>query len=459
MTETAERSIILGAVLVGAGGGSGGELWRLPDVPSDASVNLEWNVTQAREAEAAGFDFVFLVDSQFIDPTFPPHHLNRFEPTTLLSAIAARTQRIGLAATVSTQYSEPWDIARRLASLDVLSRGRAAWNIVTSMDSRTAGNFGRSEHGDHAARYARAAESIEVVTALWDSYEDDAFTTDKNAARFLDPEKLHALEHRGEFFSVAGPLNIQRSPQGQPPLIQAGTSPEGRELSARFADLVFSFARTPDEATELAEDIVARAALHGRGRADLRFVPALITTIADTRAEAQELHRREAERQPIEAQLDRLKRDFAGHEFTRSDLDRPIADVLAGLGAHSSSTGAKVVAASIAAGLTVREHLLATSSHWAHFVGTAAEVAAEIESWLDTGWVDGFNLFVHEPEQWALFRERVVPILVEHGRFRNEYGGSTLREHLGLRHPENRHSVRAAEAASLVEHDALQTSA
>jgi FMN-dependent oxidoreductase (nitrilotriacetate monooxygenase family) len=441
----AQRELILGAVLTGVGGGLD-ELWRHPGVPTNASIDIDWYVAQAQEAEASAFDFIFIVDSQFIDATFPHHHLNRLEPNSLLSAVAVRTERIGLAATVSTTYGEPYETARRLASLDLISRGRAAWNIVTSMDTRTASNFSRSDHTDPSERYRRAAESIEVVRGLWDSYEDDAFSTDKTAERFLDPSKLHALNHRGEYYSVAGPLNIQRSRQGQPVLIQAGTSDAGRELSAQVADLVFSFARTPEEAEELARDIVARAAKYGRGRGDIRFVPALISTIAETTSLALAEHRAKSDAGPLERRLSGLKRAFAGHEFTEADLDRPLANVLQDAGEAASSTSTKVIAESIAQGRTLREHLYANDSHWAHFVGSPEDVADEIERWVDTGWVDGFNYFVHAPEQWAIFREQVVPLLVKNGRFRADYDTETLRDHLGLPFIPNRHALAKVQA-------------
>lgn len=441
-----QRELILGAVLTGVGGGSDTELWRHPDVPTTASIDIDWYTAQAQQAEAAGFDFVFIVDSQFIDATFPHHHLNRLEPISLLSAVAVRTAHIGLAATISTTYSEPYDIARRLASLDLISHGRAAWNIVTSMDSRTAGNFSRAAHGDPSERYRRGAESIQVVRALWDSYEDDAFSTDKAAERFLDPSKLHALNHSDEFFSVTGPLNIQRSRQGQPVLIQAGTSDAGRELSARAADLVFSFARTSEEAEELARDIVGRAAKYGRSRDDIRFVPALITTIADTTEQALAKKRAEFDARPLERRLAGLKRALAGRDFTEADLDRPLEEVLQDDGEAASSTAAKAIAESISGGHTLREHLYSSEAHWAHFVGSSEDVADEIERWTAGGWVDGFNYFVNTPEQWALFREQVVPLLVKSGRFRDGYDTETLRDHLGLPFVPNRNAHRSAKA-------------
>ncbi|MFI9532863.1 NtaA/DmoA family FMN-dependent monooxygenase [Nocardia fusca] len=236
----------------GGGGGSAAELWRHPEVPIDASINLDWYIRQARQAEEALFDFVFVTDSQYIEPTFTQHHLNRLEPLTLLSAVATYTSRIGLAATVTTSYTEPFDIARRLASLDLISGGRAGWNIVTSYDSGTAGNFSRADHGDHAHRYRRGTEAVTVVHGLWNSYEDDAFASDKDAVSYLDTTRLHRLDHKGEFFSVTGPLNIQRSRQGEPVIIQAGTSEPGRELNARFAELASSFAKTTEWALAFA---------------------------------------------------------------------------------------------------------------------------------------------------------------------------------------------------------------
>ncbi|WP_159502403.1 NtaA/DmoA family FMN-dependent monooxygenase [Microbacterium sp. 18062] len=448
MTGPDRRPLVLGAVLVGVGAQGSGDLWRHPEVPTTASVDIGWYIRQAREAEAAHFDFVFIVDSQYIDAGFPNHHLNRLEPLTLLSAVAVATERIGLVATVSTTYSEPWDIARRVASLDLISDGRAAWNIVTSQDPGTAGNFSRSAHGDYSTRYRRAAESVEVVRGLWDSYEDDAFATDKDAERFLDPKRLHRLDHVGEFFSVTGPLNIRRSRQGQPVLVQAGTSPDGRELSARVGEIVFSFAKTVTEASELRADVESRARAHGRDVDDIVFVPGLNVVIRDTEEQAREAHRRQLETVPAESLLPALKRLFGGLEVDGHDLDAPFPAL--DPEREGALAGARIVLEHARAErLTLRETLRTLQTHWAHVVGSPATVADEIERWYRSGAADGFNLFVHDPEDWARFRSDVVPLLVERGLFRADYAGATLRDHLRLPVPENRHT--AARRASLAE--------
>ena len=434
-----DRHLVLGAVLIGVGDANGAQLWRHRNVPTTASVDIDWYIKQAREAEDAHFDFVFVVDSQYIDAGFPPHHLNRLEPLTLLSAVAVSTERIGLVATVSTTYSEPWDIARRVASLDLISRGRAAWNIVTSQDPGTAGNFSRTEHGDYATRYRRAGESVEVVKGLWDSYEDDAFATDKSADRFLDPDKQHRLDHVGEFFSVTGPLNVQRSRQGQPVLIQAGTSDDGRNLSAEVAEIVFSFEPTEDAAAQLKSDILTRSQKYGRDPDDLLFVPGLSVIIRDTDEQAQQALADAHESYPIERLLSQIKRIFGGRGFADFDLDAPFPDV------DPTTAGSLAGAVTLADrardnGWTLRQTLRSLIDHWARFVGSPVPVAAEMERWYRSGAVDGFNLFVQDPLDWYRFRSEVVPILVERGVTRGNYSADTLRGHLGLEVPANRHT-------------------
>lgn len=438
----------LGAVLIGVGDASGKGLWRDPAVPLDASVNIEWYVKQAREAEAAKFDFVFIVDSQYITPDFPNHHLNRLEPLTLLSAVAMATDSIGLVATISTTYSEPFDIARRLASLDLISGGRAGWNIVTSQDPGTAGNFSRTGHGDYETRYRRATELVKVVQGLWHSYEEDAFSIDRTAPRFLDPAKQHRLDHRGEFFSVTGPLNIQRSPQGQPPLIQAGTSAQGRELSARYADVVFSFARTPREALELADDVRARAKAASRDPADLLFIPALGVTIADTDEDAQRIERLRTSAGDIAHGLAGLSRQFAGHDFSVYDLDAAFPEI-ASPEAAGISRFHDDIERKRQAGATLRDILEGQVSTWLRIAGSPQTIANTLEHWYASGAADGFNLFVQHPADWERFRAEVVPILVERGLFREDYAARTLRGHLGLAPIGNRHAIETESEAVL----------
>ncbi|MBC2666660.1 NtaA/DmoA family FMN-dependent monooxygenase [Novosphingobium flavum] len=438
------QKLKLGAVLIGVGSGSEKELWRDPAVPLDASVNIDWYVQQAREAEDARFDFVFIVDSQYITPDFPNHHLNRLEPLTLLSAVAAHTRSIGLVATISTTYSEPFDIARRLASLDLISQGRAGWNIVTSQDPGTAGHFSRTAHGSYGDRYRRAGEAVEVVKGLWQSYEDGAFARDRDARRFLDPDRLHRLDHHGEFFSVTGPLNIQRSPQGQPPLVQAGTSAQGRDLSARAADLVFSFARSQEEALDLARDVRARAVEYGRDPAQLLFVPALGVTIGDTDADARRIEEERLGAGDLQAALSMLSRQFGGYDFSGHALDAPFPDVPAPAEAAGITRFHDEIAVVRRRGGTLREVIDRQRTSWLRLVGSPATVAREIAAWYASGAADGFNLFVQHPADWARFRAEVVPLLVAQGLFRDRYEAETLRGNLGLPIPANVHAREPA---------------
>src|SRR5690349_8688648 len=277
-----QRTLKLGAVLLGVGGPGQHHTWLNPEIPGDASVDVRWYIARAQQAEAAKFDLVFIVDSQFITPDSPNHYLNRLEPLTLLSAVAVHTSNIGLVGTLTTSYNEPFNVARRLASLDLISGGRAGWNVVTSGDAGTAGNYSRDEHYDYATRYGRALEHVRVAQGLWDSYEDDAFPRDKERGVFFDRTKQHPLNHQGEYFSVVGPLNIQRSPQGQPVIFQAGDSEEGRDLGASIADAIFTHAATLEQAQAFRIELRERAAAKGRDPEHVLVVPGISPVLADT---------------------------------------------------------------------------------------------------------------------------------------------------------------------------------
>ena len=234
--STARRQLKLGAITFGTGGPGSPYQWLDEDIPGDASVDIDWYVEQARLAEEARFDLIFIVDSQFITPDSPPHYLNRLEPMTLLSALAVSTTHLGLVATMTTSYNDPFNLARRLASLELISGGRSGWNVVTSGDAGAAANFSRNEHFDYDTRYGRGLEFVRVAQGLWDSYEQDAFPRDRASRAFLDPSRQHALNHKGEHFQVVGPLNIERSPQGQPVIFQAGDSEQGRDLGSEIGE-------------------------------------------------------------------------------------------------------------------------------------------------------------------------------------------------------------------------------
>jgi FMN-dependent oxidoreductase (nitrilotriacetate monooxygenase family) len=438
------RELHLGAILAGVG--TTQNEWLHPDLPGDASVAIDWYIEQARKAEAAKFDLVFIVDSPFITPDTAPHFLNRLEPLTLLSALAVTTSKIGLAATLTTSFWEPFNVARQFASLDLISQGRAAWNVVTTGLEGAARNYGREEHFDHAVRYRRAREFVDVVQGLWDSYEDDAFPRDKVKGVFFDKAKQHPLNHHGEFFNVAGPLNIQRSRQGQPVIFQAGDSNEGRTLGAQIADATFAAAADFDTAVEYTTDIKRRAASLGRDPDHLIVMPGLSVVIADTDEEAQAREDARIGKLDFGKSLVELGRLFNYHDFRQYDPDAAFPDV-SNLSLNSYKGGAeRVVNTARAEGLTLRQTVERFATRRSRFVGTAETIANEIERWFVAGACDGFNLHTN-PTDFRRFLNEVVPILQERGLFRREYQHDTLRGHLGLPFPENRYAAVAAVAA------------
>src|SRR6195952_64471 len=267
------RKLHFGIHPYGVGGPGQDGLWKDSRIANDASIDIKYYIELAKLAERGLFDAFFVVDSQFINASYPAHYLNRLEPLTLLSAVATHTTNIGLVATASSTYNSPFNLARRLSSLDHISNGRAGWNVVTSFDSQVSKNFGLDEHLDYATRYARALEFVQVARGLWDSYEDDAFPADVEAGIFVDPAKLHALDHVGEHFKVAGPLNLSRSKQGQPVIFQAGVSEDGRNLAAHVAEGIFSPGESLESSQEYYADIKARAAALGRDPNHLVVMP------------------------------------------------------------------------------------------------------------------------------------------------------------------------------------------
>jgi FMN-dependent oxidoreductase (nitrilotriacetate monooxygenase family) len=444
-----QRQLHLGAILAGVG--TTQNEWLHPDIPGDASVNIDWYIAKARQAEAAKFDFVFIVDSPYITPDTAPHFLNRLEPLTLLSALAVTTTHIGLAATLTTSYWEPYNVARQFASLDLISKGRAAWNVVTTGLEGAAGNYGREAHFDHAERYARAREFVQVVQGLWDSYEDDAFPRDKTTGTFLNKSRQHRLDHKGDFFSVAGPLNIQRSPQGQPVIFQAGDSSEGRNLGAEIADATFVAAADFDAALSYAQDIKARAAALGRDPGKLLAMPGINVVLADTDAEAQAREEARIGKLDFGKSLVELGRLFNYHDFRVYDPDAPFPDV-SNLTLNSyKGMAERVVKTARAENLTLRQTAARFANRPSHFVGTAQTVAAELERWFNAGAIDGVILHSPNPDDFTRFVRDVVPILQARGLFRSDYSGQTLREHLGLPVPPNRHTIAAERQALAAE--------
>jgi FMN-dependent oxidoreductase (nitrilotriacetate monooxygenase family) len=439
MSSLPERELHLGAILEGVGADH--SAWLDPALPGDASIDIQWYIDNARAAEAAKFDLVFIVDSPYITPDTAPHFLNRLEPLTLLSAIAASTSRIGLVGTLTTSYWEPYNVARQFGSLDHISRGRAGWNVVTTGLEGAAQNYGREEHFDHGVRYARAREFVDVVRGLWDSYEDDAFPRDRVSGVFLDKNKQHRLDHKGEFFSVAGPLALSRSRQGQPVIFQAGDSNEGRSLGAAIADGTFASAQDFETGQAYYADVKARAASLGRDPDQIKILPGLVPVIADTDEEAFALAAQAQGELNVDKLLVQVGRAFNYHDFSGYDLEAPFPD-LSGVTLNSyKGLAERIIRVAREEKLTLREAAYRFGQWKSDFVGSPETIANEIERWFAGRAADGFLLRVTRPGDFALFREKVVPILQARGLFRSEYDHETLRGHLGLPVSENRHSL------------------
>jgi FMN-dependent oxidoreductase (nitrilotriacetate monooxygenase family) len=436
------RTLKLGAVLIGVGGPGQHNTWLSPEIPGNASVDIRWYIARAQEAEAAKFDHIFIVDSQFITADSPNHYLSRLEPLTLLSAVAVHTSHIGLVGTITTSYNEPFNVARRLASLDHISGGRAGWNVVTSGDAGTAGNYSRDEHYDYTTRYGRGLEHVRVAQGLWDSYEADAFPRDKERGVFLDRTRQHQLNHKGEYFSVVGPLNLERSPQGQPVIFQAGDSEEGRDLGASIADAIFTHTQTIEQGQAFRAELRDRAAAKGRDPNHLLIVPGIFPIVADTDAQARAKEEAIGGSKSFERALAELGRPFGWHDFSQYDLDAPFPDV-GDAGARSFRTQAEnIKKLARDNNLTLRqvvEHQL--YARRSPFVGSPLTVANEIQRWFEAGAFDGINIGVSVPSEFARFTDQVLPILRERGVVRSEYESATLRGNLSLPVPENRYTA------------------
>ncbi|HYZ64752.1 MAG TPA: LLM class flavin-dependent oxidoreductase, partial [Acetobacteraceae bacterium] len=364
----------------------------------------------------------------------------RPEPISLLSALAAATSRVGLAATISTTYNEPYPVARKFATLDHLSRGRAAMNVVTSSTWQEARNFGQEAHMDHATRYRRAAEFVAVVRGLWDSWEDGAVVADQATGRFADPRLVHHLDHEGEFFAVRGPLNVPRPPQGHPVIIQAGVSEDGQALAASIADLVFTVNASLEEAQARYAATKARVAQAGRAPGNVKILPGLMPVVAETEAQAREEYAALQALTPPEIGIAYLS-DLVDHDLSAYPPDGPLPD----LPAINGGVGRFKMIERLARedGLTlgqIAHRMLLARGHWT-VIGDPRQVADEMERWFTAGACDGFNILApHHPAGLDAFVDLVVPELQRRDLFRREYAGTTLREHLGLPRPANQFS-------------------
>ena len=404
----------------------------------------------ARIAERGKLDAIFLADTPAITDRIDYRSFMSLEPTIVLATVAASTTHVGLIATASTTYNEPYNIARRFATLDHASGGRSGWNAVTTADAASSRNFGLASVLEHKARYDRAKEFAEVVQALWDSWEDGAFVGDKLSARFVDVAKVHPIAHRGTYYSVAGPLNVPRSPQGRPVTVQAGGSSDGRDFAASHAEAVFTLAQTIEEGFAYARDLRARAAAYGRPGDSIVILPGLTTVIGSTEAEAKRRQDELWELVPIEYSLARLAGTLQV-DPALLELDKPLPDPLP-LPANANHTMFQgTVNLARRGNLTVRQLLRALGGGVGHriIVGTPEQIADDIEGWFKAGAADGFNLMPDVlPSGLETFVETVVPILQARGLFRTDYTGSTLRHHFGLAKPPSRFAQTARAAAS-----------
>jgi len=417
--------------------------WRYPGSWPDANFNIRHIVRLAQKLEAGKFDAFFMADHLAL-LNMPMNALMRsatttsFDPLTLLPALAMVTERLGLIATASTTFNDPYHIARKFASLDHISNGRAGWNLVTTSNPDAALNFGLEQHMEHAERYRRGREFFDVVTGLWDSWADDAFVRDVASNMYFDPARMHVLNHVGEHFRVRGPLNIARPVQGWPVIVQAGASEAGKQVAAETAEMVFAAGGSIEAARAYYADVKARTAAAGRDPDHIKILPGALVVVGDTLAEAQ------AKR----ARLDGLVHPDSGIgslsialgcDATQFDLDAPLPEVIPETN-QSKSGRERVIDRARRENLTVRQLAQIAGGYGGQsFTGTPDSIADEMELWLETGACDGFNvMFPYVPGGLDDFVDRVVPVLQRRGLFRTAYAGTTLRDHLGLPRPKNR---------------------
>ncbi|MFB2895349.1 LLM class flavin-dependent oxidoreductase [Aerosakkonemataceae cyanobacterium BLCC-F50] len=437
------KQLRLGAFLMSSGHHLAS--WRYPEARADGGLSFDHFRQIAQTAERGKFDMIFFADGVAVrdrergkDVLSRTGHIVHFEPLTLLSALAVVTEHIGLAATVSTTYNEPFHLARKFASLDYLSGGRAGWNLVTSATTAEARNFNLDKHPDHAPRYKRALEFVEVVTKLWDSWEDDAFLRDKESGVYFDPDKLHIPHHKGEHFSVKGPLNVARPIQGYPVIIQAGSSEDGKNLAAQTAEVIFTAQQTLADAQAFYADVKGRLAKYGRHPDQLKIMPGIFPVISSTEQEAKEKFAQIQALIHPQVGLSLLSGMLGEIDLSKYPLDGPLPEI-----PHTElhqSRQKLLLELAQRENLTIRqlyEAIAGARGHW-QVVGTPEQIADKMEEWFRNGAADGFNVMPpYLPGGLTEFVDHVIPELQRRGLFRTEYEGRTLRENLGLSRPVN----------------------
>ena len=446
------KKLRLGAFLPGAG--QHVAAWRHPDAAADSVFDFAYYKRLAQTAERGLFDAYFLADGLSVnfggDSAGRRDRSTGFEPVTLFSALSTVTSHIGFIATASTTYEDPYLLARKFASLDHLSAGRSGWNVVTSTDDATARNFGRERQAVATDRYNRAEEFVDTVTALWDSWEDDAFVRDKASGQFFDPAKLHPPHHKGKHFTVEGALNVSRPPQGYPVIVQAGQSEPGLELAARTAEVVFTAQQSLEDAQAFYRDLKGRLAKFGRTPDQLKIMPGVSVYVAPTEAEAQAKLQQLNELIHPQAGLALLSGLSGGVDLSPYPLDGPFPELPKTVGWVSRQQ--MMIDIARKHGFSIRqlyEWVATARGHWT-LVGTPTQVVDQLQQWFENGAADGFNVLPPVlPGSLDDFVDLVIPELQRRGLFRTAYEGTTLRENLGLARPDNQHllpsrSVRAA---------------
>ncbi len=441
MPANRER-MILCAFLHNCGAHPGG--WRHAGAEPERLQDLSFYQEIAATAERGKFHVLFLGDAQGMfhiagrEAYAGSDGGSRPDPTLILGALCASTRQIGLVSTVSTTFNEPYAVARRIGTLDHLSRGRAGWNVVTSTNESEARNFGGDQLMEHDLRYARAEEFVDVVKALWDCWEDDAFTYDKKNGRFFDPDKLHALGHAGKFFKVAGPLNLARPPQGHPVIIQAGASGPGRALAARTADLIFTAQPNMAAAKKFADEIRGTIAAFGRDPAKVGIIPSIQLLVRSTEAEAKAAEAELLSLIPPQRAISQLQMLLGGFDLSPFDPDGPLPDLP--LSNATQSNQQKLIEMARTESLSIRQlaqRATVSRASWS-MAGTPEQIADALAAWFHCGAADGFSLAPNYlPDGLTEFVDQVVPILQKRGLFRTDYEGVTLRDNLGLPRPIN----------------------
>ncbi|MFU8927622.1 LLM class flavin-dependent oxidoreductase [Acinetobacter puyangensis] len=437
------RKIRLGAFIPATSQHAAG--WRLAESQADRGLDIDYLIELAKTAERGLFDAYFLADGLSVNfgnlkDNGTSDKVVGFEPVTLFAALSAVTKHLGFIATASTTYEEPYLLARKFASLDHISKGRAGWNVVTTASEAAAYNFGYDTQPTHAERYERAAEYVSLIQKLWDSWEDDAFVYNKETGQFYDPEKLHHPNHKGKHYTVKGALNIARPPQGYPVIVQAGSSEPGRELAGQFAEVIFTAHQELASAQAFYRDVKSRLAKYGRTPDQLLILPGVSAFVGKTEAEAREKYDRVTKLIRPEAGLSLLSALAGGWDLSQYDLDQPLPE----LPETETQISRRALIIDIARknNFTIRqlyEWIAGVRGHW-QLIGTVEQVVDQLQEWFENEAADGFNVLPPTtPEGLNDFVDLVVPELQRRGLFRTAYEGNTLRENLGLARPQNQY--------------------